>query len=129
MESINPATEDASAPPLAAVAMDPSLLMAVSMGDCEALRTLLNWGVAPIWPKPVAPQVVVEVPDAINHSITNGSLGVRQEEGASDQPAAPSAEPLLEGVTPLGDTALHVLAKSGTRFLDFSFLCQGCFSC
>ncbi|KAM0925302.1 hypothetical protein ACQ4PT_004276 [Festuca glaucescens] len=100
--------------------MDPSLLMAVSMGDCEALRTLLN----PVWPTPVAPQVVVDVPDGstIDHSITNGSLDVQHEEGASDQPAAPSAQSLLEGVTPLGDTALHVVAKSGyssrENFLD-----------
>jgi hypothetical protein len=65
--------------------MDPSLLMAVSMGDCEALRTLLNWGDAPIWPKPVPPQVVVEVPDGstIDHSITNGSLDVQHEEVAN----------------------------------------------
>jgi hypothetical protein len=121
MESINPAVDNASTPPLAPVAMDPSLLMAVSMGDCEALRTLLNWGDAPIWPKPVAPQVVVEVPDGstIHHSINNESLDVQHEEGASDQS---SAESLLKGVTPLGDTALHVLAKSGTPFLLVLFL-------
>ncbi|XP_047051343.1 transient receptor potential cation channel subfamily A member 1-like [Lolium rigidum] len=109
MESINPAAagEDASAPALAPVVMDPSLLMAVSMGDCQALRTLLNH----VCPTPVAPQVVVEVPDG--STITSGSSDVQHQEGASDQPAAPSAESLLEGVTPLGDTALHVVAKSG----------------
>ncbi|KAM0925296.1 hypothetical protein ACQ4PT_004274 [Festuca glaucescens] len=97
--------------------------MAASMGDCEELKSLLNWGDAPVWPKPVAPQVIVEVPvdgDTLDHGITNGSLDVQQqasagvvEEGAGDEPAAPSAESFLEGVTPFGDTALHVLAKSG----------------
>ena len=134
MESINteqqnPAGEDASAPsPPASVVMDPCLLMAASMGDCEALKTLLNWGDAPVWPKAVSPQIIVEVPvdgDALDLSITNGSLDAQHQastgavkEGAGDQP---SAESLLEGVTPLGDTALHVLAKSGTTF--FSVLC------
>uniref|UniRef100_A0ACD5XRI5 Uncharacterized protein n=1 Tax=Avena sativa TaxID=4498 RepID=A0ACD5XRI5_AVESA len=113
--------------------MDPWLLMAASMGDCEALKTLLNWGDAPVWPKAVAPQVVVEVPvdgDALDdRSITNRSFNVQQqavagvvEEGSGDQPAALSTESLLEGVTPLGDTALHLLAKSGyssrENFLD-----------
>jgi hypothetical protein len=134
MESINtepqnPAGEDTSAPPPpAAVVMDPWLLLAASMGDCEALKTLLNWGDAPVWPTALAPQVVVEVPvdeDALdNLSTTNGILDVQKqpaagvvEEGAADQPAVPSAESLLEGVTPFGDTALHVLAKSGTTLL------------
>lgn len=122
-EQQNPAGEEGSAPPPPTV-MDPSLLMAATMGDCNALKNLLNWGDAPVWPKPVAPQVAIEVPvdgDTLDDlTITNGSLDVRQqaaagvvEEGAGDQPAALSAESLLEGVTPLGDTALHVLAKSG----------------
>ncbi|KAI5020586.1 hypothetical protein ZWY2020_045474 [Hordeum vulgare] len=141
MDSINteqqtPAGKDASAPPpQALVVMDPSLLMAASMGDCEVLKNLLNWGDAPVWPKAVAPQVVVEVPNGgtLNISTTNGSLDVLEqastgaiEEGAGDQPAAPSAESLLEGVTPLGDTALHVLAKSGyssmENFLDSAYV-------
>lgn len=134
MESINteqqnPRGEDTSAPQLpAVVVMDPLLLMAASMGDCEVLKNLLNWGDAPVWPKAVAPEVVVEVPfdghTLDDLSITNGSLDVQQqaaprvvEQGVDDQPTAPSADLLLEGVTPLGDTALHVLAKSGTAIL------------
>jgi hypothetical protein len=107
MESINnepqnPAGENASLsalPPLAPVVMDPWLLMAASMGDCEALKTLLNWGDAPVWPKAVAHQVVVEVPidgDALDDlTITNGSLDVQKqaavEESAGCQPAVPPA--------------------------------------
>uniref|UniRef100_A0ACD5Y397 Uncharacterized protein n=1 Tax=Avena sativa TaxID=4498 RepID=A0ACD5Y397_AVESA len=140
MESINTepqksAREDTSAPQ-PPVVMDPSLLMAASMGDCEVLKSLLNWGDAPVWPKAVAPQVIVEVPvsrDALNDlSTISRSLDVQQQaaagvvEGAGDQPAAPSAESLLEGVTPVGDTALHVLAKSGypsrENFLDSVYM-------
>lgn len=118
-----PASEDTTAPPAPAV-MDPLLLMAASMGDCEALKSLLNWGDAPVWPKAVPPQVVVEVPvdaETLNHNIaTNGNI--HQQHSGGDRPAAPFAETsLLEGVTPLGDTALHVIAKSGTSyFLRFS---------
>ncbi|KAK1630236.1 hypothetical protein QYE76_004551 [Lolium multiflorum] len=136
MESINteqqnPACEDASAPlPPTPAAMDSRLLMAASMGDSEALKTLVNWGDAPVWPKAVSPQIVVEAPidrgALIDPSITNGSLDVQPqtaagavEEGDGHQP---SAELLLEGVTTLGDTVLHVLAKSGyssrENFLD-----------
>ncbi|CAL5088988.1 unnamed protein product [Urochloa decumbens] len=82
--------------------MHPSLLMASSSSDLEVLKALLNWGNAP------TPQVVVEVPAADE---------ARRSISIADQPAAaPSAESslLLEGVTPGGDTALHVLAKSGS---------------
>lgn len=122
--SNTPAGEDTTAPPASAV-MDPLLLMAASMGDCEALKSLLNWGDAPVWPKAVPSQVVVEVPvdaETLDHNITtNGS--VHQQASGGDRPVAPSAETsLLEGVTPLGDTALHVIAKSGhsskESFLD-----------
>ncbi|KAM0925293.1 hypothetical protein ACQ4PT_004272 [Festuca glaucescens] len=142
MESINteqqnPTGEDGSVsppePPPTSVVMDPTLLMAASMGHCEALKTLLNWGDAPVWPK--APQIIVQVPvdgDALDLSITNRSLDTQHQastgvvnEGGGDQPTAPSAESLFEGVTPLGDTALHVLAKSAyssrENFLDSVF--------
>ncbi|KAG2558339.1 hypothetical protein PVAP13_8NG122001 [Panicum virgatum] len=87
--------------------MHPSLLMASSSGDPEALRALLDVDV----PRAV---VIVDVPAA--GETPNGGAAVVQEtrEHHQQAPAAAAAPSLLDGVTPLGDTAFHLVAKSGS---------------
>lgn len=100
-------------PSLSPLVMQPSLLMASSSGDCEALMILLSWGDSPVRPAAVAQQVVVDVADRDTcdvNDVPNGRLAVQPtsadavEEGSNeslasqevtDQPAGNATDGIL----------------------------------
>ncbi|CAN6360291.1 unnamed protein product [Urochloa humidicola] len=86
------ATENAATPPTPL--MHPKLLMAASQGNHEQLLSLLNRED----PEAASPDTVVEIDDDV----------------ASASSSDRALSPLLEGVTPDGGSALHVVVAAGS---------------
>jgi hypothetical protein len=116
------AEEDDESP---AGCINPLLLASAHFGSWKALNFLLEREDAGRPPMLIPTQEFLNLLDGGSSAMgrTVMSAGGDEEEGADHEPALPAAGALLKGVTPDGDTALHVVAGNrddGGDFLEYA---------
>ncbi|XP_037437461.1 uncharacterized protein LOC119304384 [Triticum dicoccoides] len=125
--SKKPSEEDQSP----AGTINPLLLLSAREGSSMALNVLLEREDAKRPPLMIISQEFLELVEggSSGQGRTAVSIFGDVEEGVDDQPAASlAAGALLKGVTPDGDTALHVVAQNhedGKHFLEYAGIIYG----
>uniref|UniRef100_A0A8R7UKV3 Uncharacterized protein n=1 Tax=Triticum urartu TaxID=4572 RepID=A0A8R7UKV3_TRIUA len=111
--------------------INPLLLLSAREGSSMALNVLLEREDAKRPPLMIISQEFLELVEggSSGQGRTAVSIFGDVEEGVDDQPAASlAAGALLKGVTPDGDTALHVVAQNhedGKHFLEYAGIIYG----
>ncbi|XP_037441794.1 uncharacterized protein LOC119310028 [Triticum dicoccoides] len=117
--------------PSPAGTINPLLLLSAREGSSMALSVLLEREDAKRPPLMIISQEFLELVEGGSSAEGRTAVSIvgDVEEGVDDQPAASLADgALLKGVTPDGDTALHVVAQNqedGKHFLEYAGIIYG----